>query len=161
MEVCRMKNEPNKSAKNTKSYTIASFYNEYLTDIESDTTYDVDYTTYRAIVTDYFKYLQQKLIEEGKMIKLPYRMGNLQVIKSKPKHLDKRSLRIDYQATKQYDKLILLDNQHSDGYKMRAWWNKIDMLVPNKSKYQLVLTRANKRRLAVIIKNRLIDFEEI
>jgi hypothetical protein len=44
---------------------------------------------------------------------------------------------------------------------MRAWWNKIDMLVPNKSKYQLVLTRANKRRLAVIIKNRLIDFEEI
>ena len=154
-------NEPNKSAKNTKSYTIASFYNEYLTDIESDTTYDVDYTTYRAIVTDYFKHLQQKLIEEGKMIKLPYRMGNLQVIKSKPKHLDKRSLRIDYQATKQYDKLILLDNQHSDGYKMRAWWNKIDMLVPNKSKYQLVLTRANKRRLAVIIKNRLIDFEEI
>lgn len=154
-------NEPNKSAKNTKSYTIASFYNEYLTDIESDTTYDVDYTTYRAIVTDYFKHLQQKLIEEGKMIKLPYRMGNLQVIKSRPKHLDKRSLRIDYQATKQYDKLILLDNQHSDGYKMRAWWNKIDMLVPNKSKYQLVLTRANKRRLAVIIKNRLIDFEEI
>ena len=161
MEVCGMKNEPNKSAKNTKSYTIASFYNEYLTDIESDTTYDVDYTTYRAIVTDYFKHLQQKLIEEGKMIKLPYRMGNLQVIKSRPKHLDKRSLRIDYQATKQYDKLILLDNQHSDGYKMRAWWNKIDMLVPNKSKYQLVLTRANKRRLAVIIKNRLIDFEEI
>lgn len=154
-------NEPNKSAKNTKSYTIASFYNEYLTDIEPDTAYDVDYTTYRAIVTDYFKYLQHKLIEEGKMIKLPYRMGNLQVIKNRPKHLDKRSLRIDYQATKQYDKLILLDNQHSDGYKMRAWWNKIDMLVPNKSKYQLVLTRANKRRLAVIIKNRLIDFEEI
>ena len=154
-------NEPNKSAKNTKSYTIASFYNEYLADIESDTTYDVDYTTYRAIVTDYFKHLQQKLIEEGKMIKLPYRMGNLQVIKSRPKHLDKRSLRIDYQATKQYDKLILLDNQHSDGYKMRAWWNKIDMLVPNKSKYQLVLTRANKRRMAVIIKNRLIDYEEL
>lgn len=154
-------NEPNKSAKNTKSYTIASFYNEYLTDIESDTTYDVDYTTYRAIVTDYFKHLQQKLIEEGKMIKLPYRMGNLQVIKSKPKHLDKRSLRIDYQATKQYDKLILLDNQHSDGYKMRAWWNKIDMLVPNKSKYQLVLTRANKRRLCQCIKQRLCDYEEI
>lgn len=86
----------NKTANKTKSYTIASFYNEYLTDIESDTTYDVDYTTYRAIVTDYFKHLQHKLIEEGKMIKLPYRMGNLQVIKSKPKHLDKRSLRIDY-----------------------------------------------------------------
>lgn len=91
-----MKNEPNKSAKNTKSYTIASFYNDYLTNIEPDTVYDIDYTKYRAIVTDYFMYLRQKLIEEGKMIKLPYRMGNVQIIKSKPKHLDKRSLRIDY-----------------------------------------------------------------
>ena len=154
-------NIPNKTAKNTKSYTIASFYNSYLADIEPDTVYDIDYNTYRAIVTEYFKHLQTKLIEEGRMIKLPYRMGNLQIIKSRPKHLDKRSLRIDYQATKQYDKLILLDNAHSDGFKMRAWWNKIDMMVPNKSKYQLVLTRANKRRLAVIIKNRLIDFEEI
>ena len=91
-----MIHEPNKTAKNTKSYTIASFYNKYLTDIESDTAYDVDYTTYRSIVTDYFKHLQHKLIEEGKMIKLPYRMGNLQIIKSRPKYLDKRSLRIDY-----------------------------------------------------------------
>ena len=154
-------NEPNKSAKNTKSYTIASFYNDYLNSIEPDTVYDIDYTKYRAIVTDYFKHLQHVLIEEGKMIKLPYRMGNVQIIKSRPKHLDKRSLRIDYQATKQYNKLILLDNNHSDGFKMRAWWNKIDMLVSNKSKYQLVMTRANKRRLAQIIKNKELDYEEI
>ena len=72
-----MKNEPNKSAKNTKSYTIASFYNEYLNDIEKDTIYDIDYTKYRSVVTDYFLHLQQKLIEEGKRIKLPYRMGSL------------------------------------------------------------------------------------
>lgn len=153
--------EPNKSAKNTKSYTIASFYNDYLTCIEPDTVYDIDYTTYRAIVTDYFQYLRQRLIEEGKMIKLPYRMGNVQVIKSRPKHLDKRSLRIDYQATKQYNKLILLTNEHSDYMKYRYWWNKIDMMVPNKSKYQLVATRANKRRLCQIIKNKELDYEEI
>ena len=91
-----MIHEYNKSAKNTKSYTVASFYNDYLDSIERDTVYDIDYTTYRNIVTDYFKNLRQKLIEEGKMIKLPYRMGNVQVIKSRPKHLDKRSLRIDY-----------------------------------------------------------------
>jgi len=89
-------NSANKTAKNTKSYTIASFYNDYLTSIEPDTVYDINYTKYRAIVTDYFQYLRQRLIEEGKMIKLPYRMGNVQIIKSRPKHLDKRSLRIDY-----------------------------------------------------------------
>lgn len=156
-----MIHEQNKSANKTKSYTVASFYNDYLNSIEKDTVYDVDYKTYRSIVTDYFRHLQQNVIEEGKLIKLPYRLGNLQIIKSKPKHLDKRSLRIDYQATKEHNKLILLDNQHSDGFKMRAWWNKTDVMVPNKSKYQLVLTRANKRRMAVIIKNRLIDYEEL
>ena len=156
-----MIHEQNSSANKTKSYTIASFYNSYLNDIEKDTVYDIDYKTYRNIVTDYFKHLQNTVIEEGRLIKLPYRLGNLQIIKSKPKHLDKRSLRIDYQATKEHNKLILLDNQHSDGFKMRAWWNKTDVMVPNKSKYQLVLTRANKRRMAVIIKNRLIDYEEL
>lgn len=154
-------NEYNKSASRTKSYTIASFYNDYLDNIEKDTVYDINYTTYRAIVTDYFKYLQQRLIEEGKMIKLPYRMGNVQVVKSRPKHLDKRSLRIDYQATKQENKLVLLLNEHSDFFKYRYWWNKVDMMVPNKSQYQLVATRANKRRLAQIIKNKELDYQEI
>lgn len=156
-----MIHEHNRTAKNTKAYTVASFYNAYLDSIEPDTVYDIDYTTYRAIVTDYFKYLQHKLIEEGKMIKLPYRMGNVQIIKRRPKHLDKRSLRIDYQATKQYNKLILLDNLHSDMYKYRYHWEKIDMMVPNKSKYQLVATRANKRRLAAIIKGKELDYTEL
>ena len=154
-------NGPTKSAGKTKSYTIASFYNDYLKDIEPDTVYDIDYNKYRAIVTDYFKHLQSKLLEEGKMIKLPYRMGNVQIIKNRPKHLDKRSLRIDYQATKQYDKLILLTNEHSDFFKYRYWWNKTDMIIPNKSQYQLVATRANKRRLAQIIKNKELDYEEL
>ena len=88
-------------------------------------------------------------------------MGSIQIIKSKPKHWDKRSLRIDYQATKQYNKLILLDNAHSDGYKYRCHYDKTDMVVPNKSKYQLIMTRANKRHLAQIIKQRLHDYEEL
>lgn len=61
-----MINESNKSAKRTKAYTIASFYNNYLENIERDTVYDINYNKYRAIVVDYFKYLQKQLIEEGK-----------------------------------------------------------------------------------------------
>lgn len=75
-------------------------------------------------------------------------MGTLQIIKSRPKHLDKRSLRIDYQATKETGKLIFLLNEHSDMWKYRYLWSKVDMMTPNKTKYQLVATRANKRRLA-------------
>ena len=38
-------NELNKSAFKTASYTIPSFYNSYLSSIEPDTVYDIDYTT--------------------------------------------------------------------------------------------------------------------
>ena len=79
----------------------------------------------------------------------------------RPKYLDKRSLRIDYQATKQTGKLIFLLNEHSDMFKYRFMWSKVDMLATNKSKYQLVATRANKRTLAQIIKNREMDYEEV
>ena len=53
-----MIHEQNKNANKTKSYTVASFYNDYLNSIEKDTVYDVDYKTYRSIVTDYFRHLQ-------------------------------------------------------------------------------------------------------
>ena len=85
-------NELNK----TVSYTIPSFYNHYLSNIEADTVYDIDYPTYRKIVTEYFCYLRDQLLEESKEVKLPYRMGSIQIVKKQPKHLDGRSLRIDY-----------------------------------------------------------------
>lgn len=154
-------NEKVKQADKTLSYTIPSFYNSYLDDIEKDTVYDIPYSTYRQIVTKYFQYLRDELLEKSKCVKLPYRMGTIQIIKSKPKHMDKRSLRIDYQATKQYNKLILLTNEHSDYFKYRIHWDKTNMLVPNKAKYQLVMTRANKRNLAQIIKNKIHDYQEL
>lgn len=154
-------NEKVKTADKTKSYTIPSFYNSYLDDVEQDTVYDIPYQLYRKIVTEYFQYLRDELIEHSKCVRLPYRMGTVQIVKHKPKYYDKRSLRIDYQATKQYNKLIFLTNEHSDFYKYRMRYNKTDVLVPNKTKYQLILTRANKRRLATIIKNQITDFEEL
>lgn len=154
-------NEIIKWADKTKAYTVASFYNYYIQDIEPDTIYDIDYVTYRGIITDYFKYLRDQIIDEAKQVRIPYRLGTVQIVKKKPKHYDRRSLRIDYKLSKEYNKLILLDNQHSDGFKYRAYWSKQDMIVPNKNKYMLVLTRTNKRTLAAKIKAKEIDYEEI
>ncbi len=154
-------NDKVKTANKTKSYTIPSFYNAYLDDIEQDTVYDIPYTVYREIVTDYFQYLRDQVIEESRCAKLPYRLGSVKIVKHKPKYYDKRSLRIDYQASKQYNKMIFLTNEHSDFFKYRCYWNKQDMLVTNKTKYQLTMTRANKRHLAQIIKNKVHDYEEL
>ena len=88
--------EPIKSADKTKSYTIPSFYNSYIKDIEEGTVYDIDYTKYRQIVTEFFQHLRDMLLEESRKVRLPYRLGTIQIVKKRPKHLDARSLRIDY-----------------------------------------------------------------
>lgn len=46
-----------------KSYTISDFYEFYLSYIERETVYDVDYKTYRQIVEDYFKYIVEEIME--------------------------------------------------------------------------------------------------
>lgn len=154
-------NELNKTADKTKSYTIPSFYNSYIQQIEKDTVYDIPYSVYRKIITDYFEYIREQVLEQSKEFKLPCRLGTIEIIKSRPKEFTGKSLRIDYQATKQTGKLVYLLNEHSDYFKYRIYWNKQNCNVLNKTKYQLVMTRANKRHLAQIIKNKIHDYREI
>ena len=142
----------------TKAYTVKDFYMSYLSFITDNELYQVDYKTYRQIVTDYFKHIYQKIVEESNEFKLPCRLGTLCIVKHKPKHYNSKSLRVDFKATNEYNKTIFHLNEHSDGYKFRFYWNKKESLVTNKSKYQLIATRFNKRRLAQIIKNKEHDY---
>lgn len=47
-----------------KSYTVIDFYQFYLSNIERNTVYDIDYKLYRQIVTDYFKFIAEEVIEK-------------------------------------------------------------------------------------------------
>ena len=121
----------------------------------------MDYKVFRAIINDYFKHLRDELIEQGKEIKLPCRLGTIQIVKRKPKSYTKKSLRIDYGETKRLNKLVFYDNAHCNYFKYRIYWSKLNMLTHNKTHYQLILTRDNKRHLAQIIKNRVRDYIEL
>lgn len=142
----------------TKSYTGKDFYKSYIEYVENNPLYQIDYKTFRAILNDYFKYLRDQLIEEGKEIKLPCRLGTLSIVKHRPKEYTGKSLRIDYAASKKYNKIIFHLNEETNGFKYRYYWNKQNMLTQNKTKYQLIMTRANKRRLAYILKNKIRDY---
>ena len=48
---------------NRKSYTIAAFYINYKQQIDANTYYDVNLKTYKAIVTDYFKYIRDEIMQ--------------------------------------------------------------------------------------------------
>lgn len=145
----------------TKSYVGKDFYQSYCEYVEDNPLYQVDYKTFRGIIDDYFRYLRDEIIENGKEVKLPCRLGTLQIVKHKPKEWNGKSLRMDYHASKEYGKMMYHLNEHSNGFKYRYYWSKLNMLTPNKSKYQLVMTRANKRRLAQIIKGRVRDYIEL
>lgn len=142
----------------TKSYTIKDFYESYNNFIEGNELYNIDYKIYRKIVTDYFKYIYNRIIEQSAEFRLPCRLGSLCIVKHLPKHYDSKSLRVDFKATNELHKTIFHLNEHSNGYKFRFYWNKKESLVTNKTKYQLVATRFNKRRLAQIIKNNEHDY---
>ena len=78
----------------TKSYTGKDFYTSYCDYIEDNPLYQVDYKTFRGVINDYFKYLRDELIENGKEIKLPCRLGTLSVIKHKPKEYSGKNILI-------------------------------------------------------------------
>lgn len=150
-----------KTKYNRQCYTITDFYLSYLDYIERDTVYDVGYKKFRSILSDYFKYISEEVIINGKEFKFPCRMGTLQVVKHRPKNYNSKSLRIDFGTSKQLGKKIFFLNEHSDGYKYRFHYCKKNCLTENKSKYQFVATRANKRLLAKVIFKRLRDYPEM
>lgn len=146
---------------NKKSYTIMDFYQFYLSNIERDTVYDVDYKVYRQIVEDYFRFIVEEIMEHSKEFRLPCRLGYLSIVKRQPKNFDNKSLRIDYHESAIQGIAVYFINEHSNYFKYRFLWSKKESLLTNKTRYQFVATRANKRRLAQIIKNREHDYVEI
>lgn len=143
------------------SYTLTDYYLFYKDNIEKNTVYDIDMKTYKAIVSEYFKYIRDQIMQECKEFKLPCRLGTLSIIKHKPKEFTGKSLRFDWKATKESGKPVYLVNEHSNYYKYRFFWSKKNCLIINKSKYQFVATRDNKRTLAQIIFNKLRDYPEV
>lgn len=144
-----------------EAYTIADFYESYCEYTKDNPLYQVSYKTFRDVVTEYFRYLRDEIIENGKEVRLPCRMGSLSIVKHKPKEYTGKSLRIDYAESKKYGKMIFHLNEETGGYKYRFYWNKQNMLTTNKTHYQLIMTRDNKRHLAQILKSHKRDYCEI
>ena len=145
----------------TKSYVGADFYKSYMEYVDDNPLYQVEYRKFRDIINDYFRYLRDEIIENGKEVKLPCRMGTLSIVKHKPKEYTGKSLRIDYGESKKLGKMVFHLNEETNGFKYRYYWNKQNMLTRNKTYYQLIMTRENKRRLAYILKNRIRDYVEL
>lgn len=147
--------------RDTKYYTTYDFYEWYIKDIDVDSDFYMSFKQYKEIIEQYFKYIQDCVLENSKTFKLPCRLGFLSIVKKKPKHWDSKSLKIDFNETKKQGKTVWHVNLHTGLYKYRYHWNKQSCLTKNKTRYRFVASRYNKRRLAQILKNHEHDYMEI
>lgn len=109
---------------------------------------DVDKDTYRQVCYAFNKMVIDDALE-GKMVKLPHRMGSIWVKKYK---VDPDKPYVDLNESKKAGKVIYHLNFHSDGFQARWAWSKRNNLVTNMIYYSFHATRANSRALAKVMK---------
>ena len=138
-------------------YLLEDIYKYYSKSIEKNGPFNIPYPLYRTILEDYFKRIILKIFE-GKIYKIPVGLGSLYVIKIKMNYDKKNGLSPDWANTNKYGKLIYHLNEHSKGFKYRFHWMKKGLSFNTDVLYRLVMTRANKRELARLIKTGEVDY---
>lgn len=120
---------------------------------------------YIEICNNFMKFIFDKLIEEGSII-LPNRLGQLYITgrKIKPKFEDGRIINLapDWAKTKllwsedeeakENKTIVYHTNDNTNGVRYKCNWYKSRIPITNKTLYNFILTRANKRALAKKIK---------
>ena len=87
-----------------------------------DSSLTVDKPTYLLIVKTFFLILSQELIKRGKVIKLPFHMGILGILKKRPSSTSNKPK--NYAIFNETGDSIPLTNLHSAGYIARLLWKK-------------------------------------
>lgn len=108
----------------------------------------VDKSTYRKICYAFNKSVCEDVLE-GKMVKLPHRLGSLWIKKFQV-NPDKPP--IDLNETKKAGKIVYHLNFHSDGWCARWSWSKLNKLVSNLIYYSFTPSRENSRAVAAVMK---------
>ena len=146
--------------RDTSAYTIKHIHRSFIENVKGNRVYDVDYNTFRHVAADYLKWIMAEMFERSKEVKLPGKMGSVLIIKRRPFRINRRNFNVDFKTTNELGKTVLHLNEHSDGFRYRFKWKVRDVILKNKSLYEMVMSRDNKRMLAHIIKNKLNDFIE-
>lgn len=143
---------------NKKSYTAVDFYKGYKLEYPES---DIEYKLFKVILETFNKSLRDLLLIDSEELMLPYNLGEVKIVKYKPKTLTSKSLSPDYGLSKKLGFHTYHLNEHSGGYKFRLFWSKLKCVTRKPYKYSLNLVRANKRMLASLIIKDKKDYIEL
>jgi len=145
-------------------YGIREVYRYYKSCVENP----LPYPMFREVWITFIGKVTKGIVEEGKDFNMPYRLGSVGIRKRKivvklnpDGTIDKRSLRPDWNATKELWKrdeeaketkrLVFHLNKHFGGYNAKWFWDKSTCIVKNQAAYSLTMSRENKRKLSEAI----------
>lgn len=125
----------------------------------------IELKVYLEIINKFFKFISYKLLNNGTCI-FPERLGKLEVIGRKvnirlednkikglaPDWIKTKELWSNDEEAKKNKQLVYYFNEHTNGIRYSIKWLKNRVLVENKTLYDLILTRTNKRNLSNLIK---------
>jgi len=137
-------------------YNLRDTYKIYQANSENP----IDVKQYLSIVKGFMKFLINKLFERGEII-IPERLGSLHIQGKKSKIvLDGDSIKglaPDWAKTKELwdsdteakekKQLVYHFNEETNGIRYKFFWSKRRVLLPNKTLFNLRMTRTNKRAL--------------
>lgn len=139
-------------------YTLVDIYESYKEYVKDNPVYNTDYRDFRIICSLFNKRIIEHILYKSETFKMFGGIGELSVLKLIPSKSKTKRLSVDFKKTSEYGKTIFHTNDHSDGYKYMFHWNKSKTIFRNKYLYNFIPTRANKRTLAKIIKNKECDY---
>jgi hypothetical protein len=144
----------------SKKLSTRALYDDYIKDFDESHPYYCTFKQFTDMTAEYYKYLSSQMIEASKVLKLPFRLGHIGVIKRKPKRIVSNSLIVDWQASRILGKWTPHINEHCGGFRYRFLWSKKQCMIVNKGLYGFRLSRWNKRWLAKTIKSGNTDYPE-
>lgn len=141
-------------------YTLQDMYVEYVKKYPEGSLYYLTYLEYRDITTEFLKHLVYKLVYKSLTVTLPFRLGELSVVKHKPTYKSLRNMVIDWDRSKELNKQVRQFNDHSNGFVYRFHWDRRKCILDNKTTYIFKPARVNKREVARLVKTRENDYFE-
>ena len=118
-----------------------------------------------VIANHFMKFLVEKLFTTGSII-IPERLGKIEIFGKKvrlkiedgeikglaPDWAETKKLWEEDPVAKENKQLVYHFNEETNGVRYRFSWSKNRVLVSNKTYYNLIMTRGNKRSLSKLIK---------
>ncbi len=166
-------------ARNKIDISSKELYRRYikgLDSIEKNDGFNLSLGTINNAVADVNAEIMKEMIYHNRFFKLPFRLGTIMILKSKPVPKYKKNgllaLPIDYKETnklwendpeaKKNRKFVYFRNLHTGGYLMHFKWVKSNTNVRNIKAYKFSPVKGAKRLLSAALKDPLVklDFYE-